>query len=559
MARNITIGIEDDFFEILERIATVNSADIILVVPKGALLFDDAINLVELKKRTDAAGKNIGILTSDLQGISFSRYAGFHAQNIAGIGSRQDTSKKSAALAQPAATHAQLAHASPQAEPADVRASMPEYIPMPDYAPTPMRVPEPFPEPMPASSSKIYTPEAAEYSDRRPRRILITVFSAAIVILLLLTTVILPQADITIYAKTSTLTRDMQITVDTSAVTPDATRLVIPGTTINQSQKFSQDFQSTGQSDLGQKATGSVVIYNFTGHLLKLGATTTTLTAGSNTYHFVSDASNIKPTKYFANSTNVDSSSLSPAVAIIADQPGDNYNLPQGSRFEIKNAVIGGPSNALYAQNDSQGISGGTTEDVSFVSTDDLASAKTAITSSVISASEQQLASSKNLTLIDSGAVLTTPAVTFNHAVNDQSPSFSGTVSGQLQGLAFSSSDLKKLIEQRIALTLDKGSYLVTSQGESITENFASFVPGAQNAILTVHFTGLVSYNVDTNSLPAQIKGLNAIQIQNLLAQNSNIQGADIVLKPFWVRNAPWIIRKVYITTKLSPQQEQGS
>jgi hypothetical protein len=539
MARNITIGIEDDFFEILDKIATVNSGDVVLVVPKGALLFDDAINLVELKKRTDAAGKNVGILTSDLQGISFSRYAGFHAQNMAGSGSRQDTAKKSSQQAQSVAN--------PLATPESVeaRALMPEYIPMPEL--------EPFPEPMPN-----YISRTAEYSEKRPRKILIGVFSVAIVILLLLTTVILPQADITIYAKTSALTRDMQITVDTTAVTPDTTRLVIPGTAINQSQKFSQDFQSTGQGDLGQKATGSVVIYNFTGHLLKLGAITTTLTAGSNTYHFVSDAANIKPTKYFANSKNIDPSSLSPAVAIIADQPGDNYNLPQASRFEIRNAVIGGPSNSLYAQNDSQSISGGTTENVSVVSADDLAAAKTAITSSVISASEQQLASSKNLTLINSGAVLLTPSVTFNHAVNDQSPSFSSTISGQLQGLAFSSSDLKKLIEQRIALTLDKGSYLVTSQGESITENFTSFVPGTSNAILSVNFSGLISYNVDTNSLPAQIKGLNAIQIQSLLSQNSNIQGADIVLKPFWVRNAPWIIRKVYITTKLAPQQDQG-
>ena len=79
MARNITIGLEDDFFEILDKIATVSSAEVVLVVPKGALLFDDLINLMELKKRTSAAGKNIAILTSDRQGIDFARQAGFPA------------------------------------------------------------------------------------------------------------------------------------------------------------------------------------------------------------------------------------------------------------------------------------------------------------------------------------------------------------------------------------------------------------------------------------------------------------------------------------------------
>jgi hypothetical protein len=73
-----------------------------------------------------------------------------------------------------------------------------------------------------------------------------------------------------------------------------------------------------------------------------------------------------------------------------------------------------------------------------------------------------------------------------------------------------------------------------------------------------VHFSGLVSYKVDTSGLPNKIKGLNVTQIQNILSVDTNIQGADIVLKPFWVRNAPWIVQKVYITTKLAPQQGQS-
>jgi hypothetical protein len=447
--------------------------------------------------------------------------------------------------------------------------------------PEPLRAPEPFPEPMPpyipnyqvegyfenqqAQTSKEpeikETDKLEEYEHdgtRRSRRTLITVFSAAIIILLLLTTIILPQADITIYAKTELLTRDMQVTVNASATAPDINQLIIPGTAINQSQQFSQNFQSTGVINTGQKAAGSVQLYNFTGHLLKLGVSTTTLISGGNTYHFLSDVANIKPTKYFANGTDVDPSSLTPPVAIVADQPGDSYNLPQGSRLEIHNTVLGNPSNLLYAQNNNQSISGGTAENINTVSATDLASAKTAIASSVIAASEQQLASSKNLTLIDSGLSLQSPAITFNHAANDQSASFSGAVGGQLVGLAFSSSDLKKLVEQRIALTLDKGAYLVTDQGESITESFTSYTPGAQSAVLTVHFSGLVSYKVDTSGLPNKIKGLNVTQIQNILSVDTNIQGADIVLKPFWVRNAPWIVQKVYITTKLAPQQGQS-
>ena len=502
MAFVLEINQEDDFAEIISRLrATGTERELVLRVAKDALLFSELINLVELKKRTDAAGKLILLETADKAGAELARKAGYDVYLL---------------------------------------------------------VPEPFVEP-------VITSQAQPRTIHRVNRTLATVFSLAMIILLLLAFVILPEADITVYAKTEVLSRDMQITVDSTATSIDSQQLVLPGTKLSNPQQYSQVFQSTGNSAVGQKATGTIQIYNFTGHVLKLGASTTTLTVGSATYHFVSDASNIPATRYFANSTTtVDPSSLGAPVAIIADQAGDAYNLPQNTRIEIKNAVFGSNPQQLYAASATSiagGISTSQQNSNPIITPSDQADANTALQKQLLAATEQQLLTSKGLTLLDSGANLVNPNINFDHKINDATSSFKGTITGTISGLAFSKLDLVKLVEQRIALSLDPGMYLVTDissgNAETITESFRSYSSGSGSGVLMVHVDGIIASNVDTSTFTQQFKGKSVAQIQSILAQNPTVQGANIILKPFWVRSAPRFLNKIYITTKVQKLQSQ--
>jgi hypothetical protein len=532
MAFLLSIQSEDDFADIISKIrATGTEVEITMRVEKEALLFSDLENLIELKKRTDAAGKRVTVETADEEGASFAYQVGYNVRLLV-------PRPKGVTTAAPTATPRQpqvpiVTESRKQVFSQNLLQNEPEYVSAP--------------------------------ARRTTNRTLITVFSVAMIALLLLAFVILPQADITVYAKTELLSRDMQVTVDTSATTIDPTQLVIPGSNISNPQEYSQTFQSTGGTYAAQNAIGTVQIYNFSGHVLKLGATTTTLTAGSETYRFQADATNIPVTKYYSGSTtNVDPGSLMPPVAVTATSAGDASNIPQGTRLEIKNTAFGSNPSELYAVSASSitDAAAGGTSATPVVSQTDLTSAATTLQSQLLSATEQQLLSSKDLTLLDSGVAASTVSTSFSQPLNAQAASFTGTINANVKGLAFSKLDLVKLVEARIAATLPSGMYLVTDQSsgnaETITETFNAFTPGSSTGILMVHVDGLIAANVDSSSFAQQFKGKSISDIQAILGQNTVVQGADVELKPFWVRSAPRFLNKIYITIKVEKPQDQG-
>ena len=67
---------------------------------------------------------------------------------------------------------------------------------------------------------------------------------------------------------------------------------------VNETVNKTDTFQSQGKMQVGNKASGTVKIYNFTCSPLNLKADTTTLTVGSKTYTLLNDIVLLKPTTY---------------------------------------------------------------------------------------------------------------------------------------------------------------------------------------------------------------------------------------------------------------------
>ncbi len=340
------------------------------------------------------------------------------------------------------------------------------------------------------------------------------------------------------------------MTVDTTATQPDVQNLVLPGQILDSDESQTVTFNATGKVDVGDKATGTVQIYNFTNKTLKLDAATTTLTVGTEVYHLVSNVSGIGETKYIPGTTNVDPTSLGAPVDIIADQPGDGYNAPALTRFEIHNAVLGTVPQELYAMSPVP-TQGGISRFKTLVSQQDLDSAGNALQKQLLTAAEQQELSSKNLTLIDSGTATQVKSITFDHAVNDAVDTFTGTITGHVTGLAFSEDDLKNLVEQRINSTLNANTYLVTQQQEDISEQFSTVNLAAGNGTLAVHFVSMLATKLDTGAITQQVLGKSTAQVKEILLANPSIDAADVTLKPFWVKSVPRWASKVNMQTKL--------
>ena len=537
MAKIIYVNIDEDVTRAGRKLNREPSTDVVLVFPKQSLIFADQANLTELKEHADEAGKHVTVVTADQKGQLFARNAGFDLGDISMLrtrGASMDT-----------------VHRHVPQRPVKVHIAPVE--PKPPVRQTPVRQAPPHEETF-ARHTFEPLPDVTEDSDEKQSRSWAGYFIGAAVLggilLAVLAIVVLPQASLVVYLRTQTISRDITVAVSKDAPQFDSQNLTLPGQLTSSDQTQTVQFNASGKQNVGTQATGTVQIYNFTKKTLKFDAATTTLTVGTSVYHLVSNISGITPTKMIPGTTNVDTASLTAPVQVIADQPGDTYNLPALTRFEIHNQVLGTIPQQLYAQNPDP-VQGGISRFRTIVSQQDIDTAGKQLQQAVEDAAKQQALTDKGLTLIDSGANVQVKSVTFDHTVNQAGESFSGTITAHVTGLAFNQDQLKALIEQRINTTLDQNTYLVTDQKEDITGQFNTVDLASGTGSMAVHFASLVAAKKDTKAISAEIIGKSPEQVKEVLLQDPDVDSVSITLKPFWVKSVPRWSGKVDVGVKL--------
>ncbi len=540
MAKNLYINIDDDVTKIVRKIAHERDTDLTLVLPKQALLFFDIVNLKLLKRQAEDLGKSVSILTMDPKGQQKSAEAGFALKSFDDLkrqGPSMDGTRR-------------LPRIAPLKAVPPTPKAVPKIVPPP---PVPLAVPVQRPRIIRAEPISAAAPVAKKKNGRGMRNFFVLTTIIALVLIVLLTLVILPQAQITVYAHSQAITKDFEINLDAAAAQADPDTLTLPVKNITKEEVLSRQFDSTGKQNLGTKASGQVQIYNFTGKVLKLNASTTTLIAGAKNYRFNSDDGGIKPTGYFSGTKNINPTTLSPEVAITAVDGGEDSNLPAGTRFEIKNSALGSQQNTVYA-NSTTAITGGVTRLTSIVGQTDLDNATQALRNGAVAQASSELYSAQGLVFPDANTSVTVKTMTFDKNVNDQSINFTGTIDAQISGIAYNPDNLKKMLENRLSLTIGQDKYLASGDQEKITTNFKSFDPATGKGFLEVHFVDSIVANIDKGKIIAETPGKSAADLKEYLLSNPDIDGADIVFSPFWVKNVPRYSGKIYITVTVKSQ-----
>jgi len=540
MPREIFLKIDDDLARTTAKIKRVDGSDLTLAFPKGSMMLSSAANLKALKRNAEALGKNISILTNDSNGQNRAMEAGIPLASFGKPG---------------IAKAAQVSV--PVSKPIAVKT---EPKPIPRYEPKPEPVAEPeffTPEPPPS----VITPEplifpkqrrAGATSHFRHTRnstatawIAVTLLSLILIGLVLL--VFLPHGSVTVYAHTQPITRELNISLDKSVTSADTKNLIMPAQVLDKDQQQSKTYQTTGKQNVGTIARGTVQIYNYTGKTLKLNAATTTLTVGQNVYHPQSDISGIKPTVNVPGTNAPDPKTLI-SVAVFADQPGDSYNVPAGTRFEIHNKVLG-DAPTLYAIN-AQEIDSGASKFTAIVSSQDLDNAGADIKNTVVDSAKQQLLNKSGMLLVNSGAQYMLGDPAFSAKPGDQTVSFNAQVGGHIKALVFEKNLLQNIVTQRINLTLDKDQKLDDSQAQW-DYKFTALDLDKGTGTLNVKYTGVIVSTIDPKQIQGLASGKSPAALKDLLTADSRIDGADISVRPFWAKTLPSLESRIDVQVKV--------
>ena len=96
-------------------------------------------------------------------------------------------------------------------------------------------------------------------------------------------------------------------------------------------------------------------------------------------------------------------------------------------------------------------------------------------------------------------------------------------------------------------MTLEQGQVLATEKKEDITVSFKNIDITAGTAIAMVHVDSVLVSKVDPKSIKAQVRGKSLTEIKDLLLSDPKIDGLDIEMRPFCVRNAPAFSGRIFV------------
>ena len=355
--------------------------------------------------------------------------------------------------------------------------------------------------------------------------------------------VLLPRATVTVFARSEQVSRDLELGVDKNTSVADPDNLQIPGVPVVREVSQTKNFPTTGVKLTGTKAAGNVTIYNFTSNTLTLKAATTTLVVGGKKYFFTRDVTGIKPNG-IAN----------PDIPILAEQPGESYNVAANTKFQIVNAALGNQN--VYGLNP-VGISGGaaTTSGGNILSQVDIDKAVASLTDAVIAQAESDASAGagSSIRLVPSGVKVEILAKTANKNVGDAVDTFDMTLIAKVTGLGFKSDDVNNVVVAKINQVLSSDKYLIDDAQKQFTAEFKTIdIPNAKG-VLAVHFNTTAAYKVDATNLVKILAGKNEMEIKEILLSKPEIDNVSVAFWPKWLTHkAPRFNGKIEIKTELS-------
>lgn len=362
----------------------------------------------------------------------------------------------------------------------------------------------------------------------------------ALVTLLIWMFVFAPAATIVITASTTPQPVNAAVKLGGTAATNFETG-VVSSVSKEEKKDVTIEFDATGEKDLGEKATGTVRFSTSSFGGLGTIPAGTRLTSSSGKV-FITDES--------ATLAYQGGSSASDTVTVTAADSGESYNGATGS-------LSGAPSNVSASFVGAS--SGGTSNIVKVVSSDDVERAKGQLLGQSTDAEKDALAKSFTAEdiVVDSsftvarGDAVSAPAVDAEAANGKATLTVPTTYSMQ----AVPTDQLDIYLKASIEAKIDTSNQKIYSTGidAATLSNFQKQEDGTMLA--TVNATGSVGPTINEDDIKNQVKGKRYGEVQQSLQAIEGIKEVDVQFSYFWVRTVPNNVDKISIEFKVDDEQ----
>ncbi len=541
----IYIDAEDEITAIIDKVRASNAKIIALVLPKRSQTLQSVVNLKLLKRTATQAKKNVALITSDQNLLPLAGAVGLHVaktpqskpvippapgaaadanDNIETITAGDDPAVKTAAKAGVVAEEGEetidLDNEKPKADGKKLPAAL--------------------------AGKKLFNKKLKVPDFDRFRLLLFGGIGLLIVIIVgsIFAFAVLPKATISVKTDTSSVTTDLILTAQTSAKELDKEKLIIQAVKKELKKTENEKATATGQKNTGEKATGTVKIYNCNKDD-KLSDTVRAVPAGAivsagGSSFILTEAVDVEPSSFTGNTCMRNKPSDS--ASVVAQVSGDQYNL--GAR---KYSVTGFPS----MDADGGDMSGGTTKLVQVISQQDINTAKDKLLERLDAAAKTDLKGqfeADNMQLLEDTYGAGTPAVTSTPNANEEGAEATVTVTITYAQLGVKKDDLKQLIESNVEGNIDTSKQVIRDNGLGSATIRVLEKKSADEAKFSISTISIAGPQLDAEAIKKDIAGKKKGATVQAIQSRPGIKDVEINYSPFWVFSTPKRLNRINIT-----------
>lgn len=383
--------------------------------------------------------------------------------------------------------------------------------------------------------SKIKVPDFSRF---RKRFFLGIVGLILLIIFLVWANTTAPAAKIIIAAKTENAPISMTLNLVGTAAT-DVTKNNIQTISKQMKRDMSVDFTATGSKEVGEKATGTLILSNVGSSFPINVPAGSEFTNGD--YVFVTTEEIDVPGTTFSHGNPVDIGTAD--IDIIASDVGSGYNLPEGDyESSISDITAKGSATA-----------GGSSRTATVVTQEDIDKANQALQALSTNSTKQSL-----IKQFDNGETVIIDSFTVTSATPVSTPALDAEVSSGSKAKLTSATTFTTTAIAKSEIT----TYLKYVIGKQINDTKAQRVyddgvdtvklSGYQtvesgNATVNMSATGKIGPKIDETSIKKESMGKNYGEVQSLISGIDGVSNVDIKFSYFWVTSVPKDLNKISV------------
>lgn len=547
----IYVDVDDEITAIIDKVRGAKGKVVALVLPKRATVLQSIVNMKLLKHTADNAGKNLVLVTTEAGLLPLAGIVGLHVASTPNskpsIPSAPVISDEPEDVDEPLS----IVDGTTDTEEFDTAAAATK--PIGELAAAGKIIDDDIDETvdmdmdddsatdadLPVATEKVKKPKkdkklsVPNFDSFRKRLALGGVALVVLVAAWFYAFVVAPKATITIHTDSSTISTNLNLTLDSAAKSLDTTDNIVPATAQSQPKTSTQQVPATGQQNNGDKASGTVTVTNCSGSAYTVSPGSS-LSAAGHTF-VVSDGASIPDSNYTSPISGSKCKNDGKAtVTVTALKGGADYNIAASS------ATLSGNPKGVTAQTSQ--LAGGTDNITKIVQQSDIDGATAKMTSSDTDSVKQQLASnlqSKGLQPVSSTFLAGTPQVTTSAQAGAAADNVTVTAVTTYTMLGVKKSDLQTLVRSNVDGQLDKGKQVILDDGvanASFTQANPGTITGASVAMSAKSQAGP---QIDTTALKSQLSGKKSGDVKSLIKQTPGVTDVDVKYSPFWVGSVP--------------------